>query len=544
VAETRATVLVVEDDVGLATLQQRRLERAGYVVASAATAAEALEQMRRHNIDLLVLDERLPGAVSGLELYQQLKAAGQDVPAILVTGFQSEELVLQALRAGIRDFVPKNDKFLDHLLPAIARVLKQAGTERELAESRVRTKAAQERQELLEREIAERKRAEEALKEADRRKDEFLAMLAHELRNPLAPVRSALHILRLDDSDGERRRQTYDLLERQIEHLVRLVDDLLDVSRITRGKINVQKVRVDLASVAARAIEGSRPTIKERGHTLEVTLPNEPVAVTADPLRLAQVIWNLLNNAAKYTPEDGRIWLTAAAEGSEAVVRVRDTGVGIPSEMLPKVFDLFTQVDRAIDRSLGGLGIGLTLVRRLTELHDGTVEAFSGGAGQGSEFVVRLPRAPEEKSAHPVVGQGEKDVLSGPAPTARRRLLVVDDNKDSADSLAMLLRLLGNDVDTAHNGVQALQAVADYRPDAVLLDIGLPGMSGYDVAREVRVRPELGQPVLIALTGFGSEEDRRQSRESGFNAHLVKPVELTALQALLAETVNPSEPAA
>jgi two-component system CheB/CheR fusion protein len=452
--------------------------------------------------------------------------------------------VLQALRAGIRDFVPKNDKFLDHLLPAIARVLKQAGTERELAESRVRTKAAQERQELLEREIAERKRAEEALKEADRRKDEFLAMLAHELRNPLAPVRSALHILRLDDSDGERRRQTYDLLERQIEHLVRLVDDLLDVSRITRGKINVQKVRVDLASVAARAIEGSRPTIKERGHTLEVTLPNEPVAVTADPLRLAQVIWNLLNNAAKYTPEDGRIWLTAAAEGSEAVVRVRDTGVGIPSEMLPKVFDLFTQVDRAIDRSLGGLGIGLTLVRRLTELHDGTVEAFSGGAGQGSEFVVRLPRAPEEKSAHPVVGQGEKDVLSGPAPTARRRLLVVDDNKDSADSLAMLLRLLGNDVDTAHNGVQALQAVADYRPDAVLLDIGLPGMSGYDVAREVRVRPELGQPVLIALTGFGSEEDRRQSRESGFNAHLVKPVELTALQALLAETVNPSEPAA
>jgi two-component system CheB/CheR fusion protein len=540
VAETRATVLVVEDDVGLATLQQRRLERAGYAVASAATAAEALEQMRRHNIDLLVLDERLPGATSGLELYQQLKAAGQDVPAILVTGFQSEELVLQALRAGVRDFVPKNDEFLDHLLPAIARVIKQVGTERELAESRARTRAAQERQELLEREIAERKRAEEALKDADRRKDEFLAMLAHELRNPLAPVRSALHILRLDDSDGERRRQTYDLLERQIEHLVRLVDDLLDVSRITRGKINMQKVRVDLASVVARAIEGSRPAIKERGHTLEVALPKEPVAVTADPVRLAQVIWNLLNNAAKYTPEGGRIWLTAAAEGSEAVVRVRDTGVGIPAEMLPKVFDLFTQVDRAIDRSLGGLGIGLTLVRRLTELHGGTVEAFSGGAGQGSEFVVRLPQAPEETPAHPVVGQGEKGVLSGPAPAVRRRLLVVDDNKDSADTLAMLLRLLGNDVDTAHDGVQALQAVADYRPDAVLLDIGLPGMSGYDVAREVRVRPELGQPILIALTGFGSEEDRRQSRESGFNAHLVKPVELTTLQALLAEAVLPT----
>jgi CheY-like chemotaxis protein/two-component sensor histidine kinase len=312
------------------------------------------------------------------------------------------------------------------------------------------------------------------------------------------------------------------------------------VSRITRGKINVRKVRVDLASVVARAVESNRPVIQERGHTLETTLPKEPVAVTADPVRLAQVILNLLNNAAKYTPEGGRIWLTAIAEGSEAVVRVRDTGVGIPAEMLPKVFDLFTQVDRAIDRSLGGLGIGLTLVRRLTELHGGTVEAFSGGPGQGSEFVVRLPQAPEEKPAHPVVGQEGKGVLSGPASTARRRLLVVDDNKDSADSLAMLLRLLGNDVDTAHDGVQALQAVADYRPDAVLLDIGLPGMSGYDVARKVRERPELGQPILIALTGFGSEEDRRQSRESGFTAHLVKPVELTALQTLLAEAILPT----
>ncbi|HEY7426719.1 MAG TPA: ATP-binding protein, partial [Gemmataceae bacterium] len=447
------------------------------------------------------------------------------------------ELVLQALRAGVRDFVPKNDEFLDHLLPAIARVLKQVSTERELAESRARTKAAQERQEQLEREIAERKRAEEALKETDRCKDEFLAMLAHELRNPLAPIRNALHILRLDENNSERHRRTYDLMERQIEHLVRLVDDLLDVSRITRGKIKVQKARVDLASVVARAVESSRPVIQERGHTLEVALPKEPVAVTADPVRLAQVILNLLNNAAKYTPEGGRIWLTAAAEGSEAVVRVRDTGVGIPAEMLPKVFDLFTQVDRAIDRSLGGLGIGLTLVRRLTELHGGTVEAFSRGPGQGSEFVVRLPRAPDEKPAHPIVGQGEKNALADASPATRRRLLVVDDNKDSANSLAMLLRLLGNDVDTAHDGEQALQAVADYRPDAVLLDIGLPGMSGYDVARAVRVRPELGQPVLIALTGFGSEEDRRQSRESGFNAHLVKPVELTALQALLAEGV-------
>jgi signal transduction histidine kinase len=539
VAEARATVLVVEDDVGLARLQQRWLERAAYAVVSATAASEALKQVRGNNIDLLVLDERLPGGVSGLELYQQLKAAGHDVPAILVTGFQSDNLVLQALRAGVRDFVPKNDEFLDHLLPAIARVLKQVSTERELAESRARTKAAQERQEQLEREIAERKRAEEALKEADRRKDEFLAMLAHELRNPLAPIRNALHILRLAENNSERTRRTYDLMERQIEHLIRLVDDLLDVSRITRGKINMQKARVDLASVVARAVESSRPAILERGHTLEVALPKEPVAVTADPVRLAQVIWNLLNNAAKYTPEGGRIWLTAAAEEGEAVIRVRDTGVGIPTEMLPKVFDLFTQVDRAIDRSLGGLGIGLTLVRRLTELHGGTVEAFSGGAGQGSEFVVRLPQAPEEKLAHPIVGQGEKDALAGAAPVARRRLLVVDDNKDSADSLAMLLRLLGNDVDTAHDGEQALQAVAAYRPDAVLLDIGLPGMSGYDVARAVRVRPELGQPVLIALTGFGSEEDRRQSRESGFNAHLVKPVELTALQALLAEGVLP-----
>jgi len=375
--------------------------------------------------------------------------------------------------------------------------------------------------------IEDLKRAEEVLKEADRQKDEFLAMLAHELRNPLAPIRNALHFLRLGGGTPETYQQAHELMERQVEHLVRLVDDLLDVSRITRGKINLHLEEVDLSSVVARAVESSRPVIAEHGHQLEVSLPGDPISIKADPVRIAQVFLNLLNNAAKYTPRGGKIWLSAAVERGRAVVRVKDTGLGISAEMLPKIFDLFIQVDSALDRTQGGLGIGLTLVRRLTELHDGTVEALSEGPGHGSEFVVRLP----------VIGKQPKEAqpptLSQMNTGRRRRLLVVDDNRDSAKSLALLLRLLGNDVTTAFDGQEALKQIASERPDAVFLDIGLPGLSGYDVARTVRGGAEFGKPVLIAMTGFGTDEDRQQSRAAGFDAHLVKPVELASLQKLL-----------
>jgi CheY-like chemotaxis protein/two-component sensor histidine kinase len=319
------------------------------------------------------------------------------------------------------------------------------------------------------------------------------------------------------------------MIERQVEHLVRLVDDLLDVSRISRGKINLQKEPVDVATIVTRAVESSRPLIESRRHDLQVTLPGEPMRVEADPTRMAQVMLNLLNNAAKYTPEGGKIWLTVEKIGSEVVLRVRDTGMGIPREMLGKVFDLFTQVERTLDRAEGGLGIGLTLVRRLTEMHNGTVQAFSAGSGQGSEFVVRLPLLPDVAAAPAHEPGGRKRARVA----GMHRILVVDDNRDSADSLAMLLRLVGHDARTVHDGRQALVVAATYRPDLVLLDIGLPGMDGFSVARHMRSQPELAGVVLVALTGYGSEEDRRQAQAAGFNYHMVKPIHFGALQELL-----------
>ncbi len=368
------------------------------------------------------------------------------------------------------------------------------------------------------------------LKEADRRKDEFLAMLAHELRNPLAPLRNALYIVR--QRGPERRavsRQAWDLMDRQIGHLVRLVDDLLDVSRITRGRVELRKEVIDLAEVATRAVEAARPLIDARRHRLTYEGPPEPVRVEADPVRLTQVIGNLLNNAAKYTDEGGRITLTVGREVREAVVRVRDTGTGIPPEMLPAVFDLFTQAERTLDRAQGGLGIGLTLVRSLVEMHGGTVQVFSAGVGAGSEFVVRLPA---------LAGAVEGGAGPGPGVAAAvtpRRILVVDDNVDSAESLALLLRLAGHRARTAHNGPGALAAARDFRPEVVLLDIGLPGMDGYEVARRLREWADGERVLLVAQTGYGQEDDRCRSRQAGFDAHLIKPVDPSVLQALLAD---------
>ena len=338
---------------------------------------------------------------------------------------------------------------------------------------------------ITERSRLERKTREQAaaLADQDRRKDGFLAMLSHELRNPLAPIRNALRLIGLSQQEPRQEiRQAYDIIERQVENLVRLVEDLLDLGRITSGKIHLQKERVDLAAVIARAIEGARPLIDARRHRLEVNLPEAPVPVEADPVRLAQVLWNLLNNAAKYTPDGGRI--TLEVERSDgAVVRIRDTGMGIAPEMLPKVYDLFTQMERTLDRSEGGLGIGLTLVRRLTEMHGGTVAATSEGLGQGSEFVVRLPALPDE--APPAGSTRPAPAERCVAPAAGRRILVVDDNRDSAESLAMLLRLYGNDVRTVQDGRLALEVAAAYHPSVVLLDIGLPGLDGLEVCRRL-----------------------------------------------------------
>jgi signal transduction histidine kinase/DNA-binding response OmpR family regulator len=372
------------------------------------------------------------------------------------------------------------------------------------------------------------------VQDADRRKNEFLAMLAHELRNPLAPIRSAVQILRRIGSTDPQARWSQDVIERQVQQMSRLVDDMLDVSRITRGQIVLQMEPVELSDVVSRAVETSHPLIDQRRHELSVALPRERLRVEADLVRLSQVVANLLNNAAKYTAEGGLIWLTAEREGSEAVVRVRDSGMGIPGNMLSNIFDLFTQVDRSLERTQGGLGIGLTLVRTLVEMHGGTVQALSAGSNRGSEFVVRLPALVEAPLTQTIATRAAND----PKPCVPRRVLVVDDNVDGAESLAMVLRLCGHDVCCAHDGPAGLEMAEAFRPDVLLLDIGLPKMDGYEVARELRRRPELADVFLVALTGYGSDDDRRRTEEAGFDVHLVKPVDLDALPRLLANALK------
>jgi PAS domain S-box-containing protein len=364
------------------------------------------------------------------------------------------------------------------------------------------------------------------LRDADRRKDEFLAVLAHELRNPLAPLRNALQVIRLSP-DRDAREHARTLMERQLEQMVRLVDDLLDVSRISRGKLELRRERVDLARVVQSAVETSRPLIEQMGHELAVVLPQQPVDVDADLTRLAQVFLNLLNNSAKYTEPGGRIRLTAGRQGGDVVVAVQDTGIGIPADKLPGVFDLFSQVEGAMSRSQGGLGIGLSLVKRLVEMHGGSVEARSDGPGKGSTFTVRLPAPAGE--ARPARAGGREE-----APRSTLRILVVDDNRDGADSLAMMLRLLGNDTLTAYDGVEGVAAAGTYRPDVVLLDIGLPGLSGHDACRRIREQPWGEGMTLIAVTGWGQEDDVRRSHDAGFDRHMVKPVDPDALMKLLA----------
>ncbi|MGH8666181.1 MAG: hybrid sensor histidine kinase/response regulator [Burkholderiales bacterium] len=376
--------------------------------------------------------------------------------------------------------------------------------------------------------VTERIRMEEALKEGDRRKDEFLAVLAHELRNPLAPIRNALHIWRMTARHDPAAERVSEMMDRQVNHMVRLVDDLMEVSRITRGNIELRTEPVEVAAIIHSAVETSRPLIDAAGHVLTIAIPPEPLVVEGDPIRLAQVLANLLNNAVKYTEPGGRIWLSARREADAVAISVRDTGMGIPSDMLPRVFELFTQVERRANRAQGGLGIGLALVKSLAEMHGGRVAVHSDGVGRGCEFVVRLPLT---AARLPTGAPGKEARLSD---TALRRVLVVDDNQDAADSLGLLLKLIGADVQIVYNGAEALEAFATYKPTVVILDIGMPGMDGHEVARRIRREPHSKDVTLIALTGWGQEEDRNCSKGAGFDAHLVKPVDLRVLTELLA----------
>jgi signal transduction histidine kinase/DNA-binding response OmpR family regulator len=373
----------------------------------------------------------------------------------------------------------------------------------------------------------ERVQGEEALKEADRRKDEFLATLAHELRNPLAPIRNALHIMQIAPDHPATLERVRSLMERQLAHMVRLIDDLLDVSRITRGKLQVRKERVDLASVVGSAVDTVRPLIESSGHVLNIDIPSQPIHLDADPMRLAQVFSNLLSNAAKYTDRGGRIDLTARREGNEVVVKVRDTGMGIPAHALPTIFDMFTQVDPSQERSQGGLGIGLTLVRQLVHMHGGSVEAWSAGAGKGAEFTTRLP----------IVSMSlPKDTSAEEARSCRLvsyRILVVDDNRDAAETTGTMLRMTGNEVRIVHDGIQAVEEAVGFRPDVILMDIGMPGLNGYDAARRIRDQSWGKDIVLVAVTGWGQEEDKRRAQEAGFDHHFTKPVDPREIDRLL-----------
>ena len=385
--------------------------------------------------------------------------------------------------------------------------------------------------------IDDRKRMEEALKEADQRKDQFLAMLAHELRNPLAPISNAVQIMKVQGLKGPNFDWSVKVIEDQVKHMTRMVNDLLDVSRITRGKVVLQKEPVELETVVSLAVEASRPLIEDCQHRLTVALPEHPVLLEVDAARMAQVLSNLLNNAAKYTDEGGEIALSAERDGREVLIRVRDNGTGIAPELLPHIFDMFTQADQTLSRSRGGLGIGLTLVRSLVEMHHGRVAAHSRGPGLGSEFTVRLPvsaEAPTEPTADGPTAV-EAPAVEAIPQFPRRRILVVNDNRYNANSLGVLLRTLGQDVEMAYDGPAAMELVRRRRPDLVLLDIGLPGMDGYEVARRCRQDEDLRRIMLVAMTGYGKEEDRRRSQEAGFNAHLVKPVNLEDLRVLLTQ---------
>lgn len=380
------------------------------------------------------------------------------------------------------------------------------------------------------RDVTERRRLEHELREADRRKNEFLATLAHELRNPLAPIRNAMQFFHIRGPAVPEVQWAAGIIDRQVQRMTRLVDDLLDISRISCNKLEISKERVELASVVQGAVETSRPLIEECGQELTVNLPPGPITLDADPTRLAQVISNLLNNAAKYMDKGGRIDLTVERIGSDVVMSIRDTGIGIPADKLATVFEMFSQVESALGWSQGGMGIGLSLVKRLVEMHGGCVEAKSDGVGKGSEFVVRLPVVVEAARA---LEAGEWDEPA--APKSSLTILIVDDNRDAANSLAMLLRIMGNDTRTAYDGQEGMDMAEKFRPDVALLDISLPKLNGYQMCRRIREQPWGIGIVLIAVTGRGQDEDRRRSQEAGFDHHMVKPVDPKALMNLLAE---------
>jgi signal transduction histidine kinase len=503
------------------------LRRENLVLLKARSGTQALELLLKHDVALTLVDVQMP-EMDGFELAELMRGTERTrrVPIIFLTaGHADWQRRFRGYEAGAVDFLQKPIE--PDILRSKADVFYELYRQRqEVAQQRDELKLATEENARL---LKESRAQGEQLKLADRRKDEFLATLAHELRNPLAPIRNGMHVLRLAKGAGPDVPDMLRTMEDQVTHLVRLVDDLLEISRITQGKVELRKSRIDLNKILEGAVATSRPAVEAGRHQLTIDAPPDPLTLHADPTRVTQIFSNLLNNAARYTNEGGRIEMHARRDGDEAVVTVRDTGVGIPSEMLSRVFDLFTQVDNTLVRAHSGLGIGLTLVKNFVELHGGRIEARSHGPGQGSEFIVRLPLAPP--AASPVASNGKTiDIDTLP----RRRILVVDDTRSAATMLCRLLEALNQDVRSANDAATAIECAVRERPEIVLSDIAMPRMDGYELARRLRREPSLKDVVLVALTGYGQESDRRRAREAGFDVHLVKPVDLEALKRLIA----------
>ena len=540
-------ILIVDDEPKNLMVLETVLDDPGYRLVRAGSGEEALLALMAQEFAVLVLDVRMPG-MTGFELAQMVKERRKTarVPIIFLTAYYNEDQhILEGYGSGAVDYLhkPVNAGVLRSKVAVFAelhrkgRALEVANRAllAEVGERRHAEARLSELNESLDRRVTERTKAleisETQLREAHHRKDEFLATLAHELRNPLAPVRNAAQVLQRKGHATPEIQWATTLIDRQVQAMSRLIDDLMDVSRINQGKIELRRAPVDLADILRDAVETTRPVIDEFGHELAMVLPPQALMLDADRTRLAQAFTNLLNNAAKYMDRGGRIEVRVDARADDVVVTVKDQGIGIATERLANVFEMFSQVETALERSRGGLGIGLSLTQRLVEMHGGTVTARSQGLGHGSEFSVRLPLAPAHAAATgPAVADGEP---AEGAPAASLRILIADDNKDAADTLAVLLEFMGHDVRSVHDGEAAVKAARDFKPQLVVLDIGMPRLNGYEAARQIRADPGSAGMVLVAVTGWGQPEDRRKSSEAGFDHHLVKPVDLTALEVLV-----------
>lgn len=530
--EDKVNILLVDDQPGKLLSYEAMLSDLGENLIKASSGKEALDHLLKSDITIILMDVSMPD-LDGFELASIIRQHPryQKTAIIFVSAVHLTDLDrLKGYESGAVDYVsvPVVPALLRAKVAVFAELYRKT-REFERLNRELEHRVAERTSELQEA-AARLSELADRLRTADARKDEFIALLAHELRNPLAPVLHAANILRMKGYNDPELVWCRDVIERQSAQLTRLVDDLLDVSRITRGRIQLRPELIDLESIVASAVETSKPLIEASRHELVLALPSPSILVHGDPARLTQVIANLLNNAAKYQEGNGHIGLTVEREGMEAVIRVKDRGMGISPELLSQVFDLFAQGERGPDRSQGGLGIGLSLVKKLTEMHGGSVQAASEGTGRGSEFTVRLPCLPLGVRPAQPMSQVSRAVPTVPP----MKILVVDDNKDAAQSMQILLTHAGHRVSVAHAGEEALRIAAAEEPAVIFLDIGLPGMDGYEVCRRVRRQGPMDVRI-IAMTGYGQDRDRERSRLAGFDSHTVKPVEFTEIIRLLAD---------